>query len=86
MIACSLFKLGNSRERETIRKSVREQCEYVFDSTLGSRILYDDSIDKNDVTYFFPPRYLREHTDDEILKIIYEIKDIMCSDIIRWEL
>ena len=86
MIACSLFDIGNSREREVIRKAVREQCIYIFDATLSSRIFFDDSIDKKDVTYFFPPRYLRERTDDEILKIVFEIKDIMYSDIIRWEL
>ena len=86
MIACSILDYGNSKERLIILKEVEERFQYIYESAFDLIDLNEEYFDKDDVSFYFPPRYLREHSNKDIISVIYDIKEILYSNIVRWEL
>ena len=86
MLACSIIKCGKEQERKIIIKEVHQRFRYIFENFFLSINLNENSFDKEELSYYFPPRYIREHSNAQIINVVKEIEEIFCSDIIRWEL
>ncbi len=87
MLICSLTDYAtNKKEKAILLKEVKERYEYIWESYFDLLELNDDDFDMYDVEELFPPRYFREHTKKELINTLLEVKDILYSDVIRYEL
>lgn len=79
----SILHIGNFREQEIIRKEFAVFQRDIFNYVLD---FLDDDCPKYFLEEYFPPRYYREHTKTQLQNILFDIRDIIFSDVIREEL